>query len=106
MAALVLVPLLFALVFKIISCKADDSKKDLWLQRAKWALGEYTLYIFLSFSYLAYLSLFIQVKYLDSDTLSYIGVGVGVLALATGIFFMVLYMKAETYFIEFKEKFH
>ena len=107
MAVLVIIPLIIALIFKIISCKVNDvDKKEIWLQRAKWALGEYALYVFLSFSYLAYLSLFIQVKYLGSDMLSYLGVGVGAIFVVAGVLFMILYAKAETYFIEFTEKFH
>ena len=40
MAVLVFIPLIIALIFKIISCKVNDvDKKEIWLQRAKWALG-------------------------------------------------------------------
>ena len=107
MAALVLVPVVIALIFKIISARAaDQARKEVWLQRAKYAIGEYTLYLFLAFSYLAYLSLFVQVKYLNSEMLSYVGLALGALFVGTGVLFAVVYARADSYFTEFREKFH
>ena len=62
--------------------------------------------MFLAFSYLAYLALFIQVKYIGSDMMTYIGIAVGAIFITVGVIYMVIYAKAETYFTEFKDKFH
>jgi hypothetical protein len=76
MAVLVIIPALIALFCRIAASKASaEEDKIKWMQRAKRAIGEYALYLFLSFSYLSYLSLFIQVKYLGSDIFDYIGLG-------------------------------
>ena len=61
------------------------------MRRAKWAIGEYSLYIFLSFSYLAYLSFYIQIKYLTGDIFDYFGLFLGVLFLLVTAAFAVLY---------------
>ena len=76
MAIMVAVPAISALVCKIISVRSEANEdKEKWLKRAKLLIGEYTLYLFLCFSYLAYLSLFVQIKYLGSDMLHYMGIG-------------------------------
>ena len=66
MGALVLIPIIAAIVCRIVASRKEGKVREECLQRAKYAIGEFTLYIFMSFSYLAYLSLFIQVKYLNS----------------------------------------
>ena len=107
MAGLILVPLIAALVFKIASAKAaDQARMEAWLQRAKYAVGEYALYLFLAFSYLGYLSLFVQVKYLGSGMLDYLGLALGGLFVGTGVLYAVVYARADSYFTEFREKFH
>ncbi|MCB0369345.1 MAG: hypothetical protein KDD45_07795 [Bdellovibrionales bacterium] len=105
MAALVLVPVLAALVCRIVAACSEGDKRDVWIQRAKYAIGEFTLYVFLGFSYLAYLSLCIQVRYLGVDMMDYIGLGEGGLFLAVGLVYMVVYAKATSYFTEFKDSF-
>lgn len=65
----------------------------LWLKRAKLAAGEYALYFFLFFSYLAYLSLLVEFKYhsVTQDMMSFIFIGAGALTIVLGIVYMLVY---------------
>ena len=104
MAAMVLIPAVVAVVCRIAASKADKKEdRAKWMQRAKWAIGEYTLYIFLSFSYLAFLSLYIQIKYMTGDAFDYFGLFLGVLfLLVTAAFFVLYFLRSYSFFIEFK----
>lgn len=77
------------------------------MRRAKWAAGEYLFYLFLSFSYLAYLSFYVQLKYMGGAQLDYIGILEGVFFLLLTVLFIVLYSQPafEDLFTEFKDKF-
>ena len=92
MAVIVLIPAVVAIICRIAASKADkEEDRSKWMRRAKWAIGEYSLYIFLSFSYLAYLSFYIQIKYLTGDIFDYFGLFLGVLFLLVTAAFAVLY---------------
>jgi hypothetical protein len=95
-------PLLAALVCRILAATG----KPEWLVRAQLAIGEYTLYIFLCFSYLAFLALFIQMNFLSSSWLDYAGIGGGVLFAVVGVIYMlVLTQASDAYFTEFRNRF-
>jgi len=61
-------------------------------------IGEYSFYLFLSFAYLAYLSLLVQVKYLGNSLFDYVGIGEGALFLVAGVCLAVLYIRSENFF--------
>ena len=75
------------------------------MRRFRLLIGEHSLYLFLSFAYLAYISLFVQIKYLGSSFLDYVGIGEGALFLVAGACLAILYIRSEDFFTEFKDKF-
>ena len=98
--------MILALVFKIIAKKSSKEKEAFWSQKAKHCIGEFTLYALLSFAYLAFLSLFIEVKYLKSSSLDYVGIALGIMLLSAAMFYLFFYAKADSFYTEFKEKFN
>lgn len=73
----------------------------------KLAAGEYTLYLFVFFSYLAYLSLFVDLKYQARTigTIDYIDFAVASLLCLFGILYCFVYCRGDSCFTEFKDKF-
>lgn len=65
------------------------------------------MYLFLTFSYLSYLSLYVQAKYLSGGIEDYIGIFLGVFFLLLGVFYVILFTMStrEEFFLEFKDKF-
>jgi hypothetical protein len=61
-------------------------------------IGEFTLYALLSFSYLSFLSLFIQLKYNKSLTLDFIGIAMGVIVVIVALLYLVCYTMANTFY--------
>ena len=54
--------------------------------------------MFLGFSYLAYLSLVIQVNYLEMGMPAYLGLGVGAVLAVLGAVYMAIYWKSASHF--------
>lgn len=60
MGIIVFLPVIAALICKIIEKQKKESEKQLyWNSKAKHCIGQFTLYALLSFSYLSFVSLFI-----------------------------------------------
>jgi hypothetical protein len=103
--ALCLLPLISWSVCKLVARRVAKEDAERWEQRARHCLGEYVLYLFLAFSYLAYLSLFIELRYMSAGTPDYMGLAVGVLVTIAGVVYAVVYCRADSYLLEFRSKF-
>ena len=59
----------------------------------------------LCFAYLAFLSFFIEIRFIKSAMLDYVGIVVGIILLMASIFYLFFYAQADSFYTEFKTKF-